>query len=486
LRIQRVTRKLRKAPTINDPMDLAPIAEISAMSVPDRLAHFKEYIVAKKAAAKEMHDSGVSGRKVCQFLSDQFDKLLVMLYDLAVEASPEMTKVALVANGGYGRAQLFPGSDIDLLFLLPKSSGSVSKSLKVAIDVVLYGLWDLNLKVGHAVRSTAENIAEGKTDAITRTTLLDSRLIVGNKKLFNTFRIKFRKEAILNDKANFFKERSADLASRYEKFYKTVFLQEPNLKESPGGLRDWHNLLWLSDSVTDRREIKDLEDAGVVSEVAAIQIQDSVDFLMRLRNELHFHTGKATDLLSLQLQGEVAQAFNYPGDDILLQIEALMKDYYTHARNLRNRVRGAFEMMDIEMEAFKEQQLTSWLWWGKKKVVEEHFDGFTSRDGYLFAQKDDVFQEDPNRLLRLFWSSAKRGLHLSPSLRKLIKINLELMDESFLHSSTNREIIETIMSMRGRVAITLRAMHRVGILGRFLPEFGALDCLVQHEFFHRF
>jgi len=467
-------------------MPLAPLVEISAMSVPDRIAHFKAYIAKEKETAREKHAAGAPGMEVCQLLSTSFDTLLSTLYDLAVEASPEMKKVALVANGGYGREHLCPGSDIDLLFLLPKPTSSISKSLKVAIDVVLYGLWDLNLKVGHAVRNISENIAEGKQDAITRTTLLDSRLIVGNKKLFQTFKTKYRKEVIINDKANFFKERSADLKARYDKFQKTVFLQEPNLKESPGGLRDWHNLLWLADSVTDLRDVADLEEAGVVSEVAAVQIQDSIDFLMRLRNEMHFRTGKGTDLLSLRLQGEVAEAFNYPGDDILLKIEALMKDYYTHARNMRNRVRGAFEMMDVEMDAFREQSLTSWLPWVNRKAVEDEFDGFISREGFIYAQSDSVFTDDPERLLRVFWHCQNYSLTLSPSLRKLIKGNLDLMTEEFCRSEGNRTTIENIMGMRGRVGVTLRAMHRVGVLGIFFPEFGALDCLVQHEFFHRY
>ena len=467
-------------------MQLAPLSEISSMAVPERIVHFKAYIVAEKERAKELHESGAKGLEVCTLLSESFDRLITVFYELAQEASPEMSRVALVANGGYGRAQMFAGSDIDLLFLLPKPSTALSKSLKVAIDVVLYGLWDLNLKVGHAVRSIGENITEGKQDAITRTTLLDSRLVVGDAKLFGAFQKRYRKEAILNDKANFFKERSADLQSRYVKFQSTVFLQEPNIKESPGALRDWHNLLWLGDTVTDHREVEDLTEAGVVSETAAIQIQDSVDFLMRLRHELHFRTGKGVDLLSLRMQGEVAQAFNYPGDDILLQIEALMKDYYTHARNLYNRVRGAFEMMDLEMEAFREQTLTSWLPWVNRKVVEDEFDGFVSRDGLLFAMDEAVFENEPARLLRIFWHCQNYSLSLSPSLRKLVKGSLHLMTDDFCRSEEQRQAIENIMGMRGRVGVTLRAMHRVGVLGRMFPEFGALDCLVQHEFFHRY
>ncbi len=466
---------------------MKPIEEFAALKPADRLAHLREYIASERERVREMHNSGAKGAEVCKEWSDSFDLVIVRLFELAQMECKEMKKVALVANGGYGREQLFPYSDIDLLFLLPKSAGSISKELKEAIDIVLYALWDLNLKLGHAVRSISENIDEGKKDTITRTTLLDSRLIVGNEKLFEKFQTKFRKEAVENDKANFFAERSADMTARYKKFFKTVYLQEPNVKESPGGLRDWHNLLWLSDTATEQRELDVLQDEGVVSETAAEQIQDSVDFLMRLRNEMHFRTGKATDLLSLRLQGEVAEAFDYPGEDILIKIEALMRDYYTHARNLHNRVRGSLEMMDLEMETFKEQTLSSWLpWVNNDKTERQEFDGFYALNGKLFAESDTIFEELKGRLLRAFWHCQNHGVSLSPSLRRLIKDNLHLIDHDFRIYENNIESIEEIMGMRGRVGITLRAMHKCGVLGLFFPEFGALDCLVQHEFFHRY
>ena len=149
-------------------------------------------------------------------------------------------------------------------------------------------------------------------------------------------------------------------------------------------------------------------------------------------------------------------------------------------------MRGAFEMMDIEMDAFREQTLTSWLPWGRKKVEEERFDGFSARGGLLYAQGENIFIDQPDRMLRVFWHCQNRGFNLSPSLRKLIKMNLSLMDEEFCRSEESHHTIEMIMSMRGRVGVTLRSMHRMGVLGIFFPEFGALDCLVQHEFFHRY
>lgn len=468
-------------------MELGTVKEVSQMSPPERLAHFKAYLQAKRAEHYEIHKAGVKGRVVCTMMAESMDALLMLLYDLAREECPEMKKCALVANGGFGRGRLYPGSDLDLLFLTHRSSNSVGKCLKPGVDAILYPLWDLNLKVGHAVRSISENIAEAKKEPMSRTTLLDSRLITGNEKLFKDFQSKYRKDAIDSEKAKFFKERCADLEARYEKFSHTIFLQEPNVKDSPGGLRDWHNLLWLLETAVGDRDLRTLRDKGIITHETTEEVLNSVDFLMRLRNEMHFHTGKATDVLSLRLQGELVQTMNYEGDDILIQIENLMKDYYTNARNLNNRVKGILELLDIEMDAFQEKSLTSWIPWVSSKSGEKsHFDGFYSQDGLLYPVEESVFQEDTSRLLRAFLHCQKFGLTPSASMRKLLKAHLSVIDDSYRRTLCNREVMENIFGMRGSVGIALREMHRVGILGAFFPEFGALDCLVQHEFFHRY
>ena len=464
-----------------------PTTDNQPIPIGNCLTDYKSYLAAERERAKEMHDSGADGSTVMRVLCQGMDRLLQCLYSHAVDKHPEMAKIAIVANGGYGRSGLSPGSDIDILFLTPMSSGSLSKGLKEGIDNLLYPLWDLNLKVGHAVRSTNENIKEAKKEPMSRTTLLDSRLVVGNEPLFLKFKSKFLTEAIHNDKNNFFAERSVDMEARYDRYSRTIYLQEPNVKESPGGLRDWHNLLWISETALQNRDIKVMQEEGVVSETGATQIQDSVNFLERLRNEMHFRTGKPVDILSLRLQGEVAEAFDYEGEDILIKIEKLMKDYYTHARNLNRRVRGIFELHSIEMEYFKDQSKTSWFPWGNNtKDEKKDFDGFYGLNGILYAQKDDIFTEKPVRLVRAFWHCQNHALGLSPTLRRRIKEHLHLVDDDFRKLEKTRNAIESIFGKRGQVGITLRAMHRVGILGLLFPEFGGLDCLVQHEFFHRY
>ena len=463
------------------------ISELERLSSQDLTAYLKSLIREQREIIKQEHRSGTKGRVISQKLSGLMDRVLEILYHVACKRHPELESMAIVANGGYGRNALFQGSDLDLLFLTRESSQRLSNEVKEGLNLILYPLWDLNLKVGHAVRNIAENIREGKADPLSRTTLLDSRYIVGNKPLFEEFKVKYRKDAIDNDKENFFNERSKDMEQRYRRYSSTVFLQEPNVKESPGGLRDWHNLQWLSETAIEGRSINFIQQEGIMNQSMAGQVSDSIDFLVRLRHEMHFITGKATNVLSLGLQGQIAESFSYSGPSILEKIEGLMRDYYKHAKSLHDRVMEVFEYLKIEMSSFQKRSLTTWLPWVKaEREKVKKFDGFFSKDGLLYARGEDVFEKDRTRLLRAFWHCQNYGLLLSPALKMIMTENLHIVDKGFRYSVTNRETLKTIFGMRGRVGPVLREMHRMGLLGALFPEFGALDCLVQHEFFHRF
>lgn len=453
----------------------------------EQLTVYKEFIKSEKERIKLSRRDAESSKEVCKNIAHVFNTIIEKIYQSCLAKFPETSDLALVANGGFGRGLMHPGSDIDLLFLLPKSSDRLTKQQREAVDSMLYPLWDLNVKIGHAVRGVNECIQAGKTDPITRTTLMDSRFIIGNEDLFNTLKKKFRKAAIESDQKVFFEERKRDMDARFKRYSETVFLQEPNVKESPGGLRDFHNILWICDILTGERDLSKLAEQNVISEEGLEQLKDAVDFLRTLRNEMHFITKKTTDVLSLRLQGEVAESLEYPGEDILIKIEKLMREYYTHARNLNTCVNGAFETLQIELEAFKANQFPSWLPFnGKLKKSTQQFDGFYVSDGFLYANDDEIFIKKPSLILKAYRHCQKNRIRLSPSLRRLIKSNRQLIDRTFNYSKVNRDIFEEILETKGLVGRCLRMMHRCGILGAYVPEFGTLDCLVQHEFFHRY
>ena len=456
------------------------------LSPAERIALYKQFLKVEEQRILQHHRSGAGGIEIARDRAALIDTVLSTILEAALRArkAGDNLPLGLVATGGYGRGLLNPRSDIDLLFLLPRASNKLPKALQEIVQDVLYLLWDVGFKVGHACRSIAECIEQSKLDQENKTSLMDARLITGDTELFRRFEAVFAKECIAKGQAAFFQQRRQDMRSRHDKYSRTVFLQEPNVKESCGGMRDYQSMQWVARVKTGSGNLADLVERKILTTGAFKEIEEAYDFLHRVRNELHYHTGKATDQLTLQLQGVVATAFNYPQRNILRSTEAFMRDYYLHTRHIYQHCTSLMEAFEIEDDQRAESGIRSFLTFRKK--AREEFDGFVARDGRLFPAHQDIFREDPHRLMRLFQHCQLRNLKLSPQLRRLIAAHWEDIDRPFRYSKVNRQIFQAILERKGEVARILRLMHRIGFLGRYLPEFGALDCLVQHEFFHRY
>jgi [protein-PII] uridylyltransferase len=463
---------------------LQPAAQ-GQLSPAERIALYKRFLKIEEHRIQMRHRAGAGGLEIARVRARLIDTLLISILDAAMRARQgKVPPIALVATGGYGRGTLNPRSDIDLLFLLPRASTKLPKPLQELVQEILYLLWDVGFKVGHACRSIVECIEQARADQENKTALMDSRLIAGDGELFTTFRERFEKECIRKGQTAFFEIRRLDLRSRHEKYSRTVFLQEPNVKEGCGALRDFHNILWISRAKRGITDLQQLVDQRLITAQTLREIEAAHDFLHRVRNELHYHTGKGTDTLTLQLQGVVATAFGYPERSILRRTEAFMRDYYRHTRFIYQHTTSLMETFQIEEEHTADTSLRSFLTFRKKQ--RETFDGFVARDGRIFPETPEIFKEDPQRLMRVFQHTQVRNLRLSPPIRRLIAAHWEDIDRPFRYLKANRETFIAILERKGDVARTLRQMHRIGFLGRYLPEFGALDCLVQHEFFHRY
>ena len=456
------------------------------LSPAERIALYKRFLKIEEHRIMLHHRSGAGGLEVAVARAALIDTILssILAASLNARKSGELLPIALVATGGYGRGTLNPGSDIDLLFLLPRASTKLPQPLQELVQDILYLLWDVGFKVGHACRSIPECIEQARADQENKTSLMDARLIAGDTTLFTQFQTRFDKECIRKDQAAFFELRRQDIRNRHKKYSYTVFLQEPNVKESCGGLRDYHNILWVARAKLGSTDLAALVESRIITAATRHEIEAAHDFLHRVRNELHYHSGRATDQLTLQLQGIVATAFEYPQRDILRRVEAFMRDYYRHTRHLYQHTTSLMETFQIEQDSRAESGFRSFLTFRKKD--REEFDGFIAREGRLFPSSQEIFKDDPHRLMRLFQHCQLRNLKLSPQIRRLIAAHWEDIDRPFRYSKTNRQIFQGILERKGEVARILRLMHRVGVLGRYLPEFGALDCLVQHEFFHRY
>jgi len=265
-------------------------------------------------------------------------------------------------------------------------------------------------------------------------------------------------------------------------------MQEPNVKNGCGGLRDYQNLLWISFFKERAPSTADLVRKNLLNEAERRQLDRAYDFLLRLRTELHYFNKRATDVIHLNQQVQLANKLSYSQKNLLRRSEAFMRDYYQHARNIYHVTELLSERMSLDMghPDPKPRSFFGFLRKQPKVPVAEQFDGFTSRDGRLYAELPNIFNQEPARMMRLFQHLQQRQLRMSPELAQLVRRRLHLVDRTFQYSKAARETFVAICSRKGEVGHILRAMHEVDFLGRYIPEFGQLTCLVQHEFFHRY
>lgn len=451
----------------------------------DLLKLYKRFFRMINSQIKRRHRAGASGLEVAGWRADLLDMVLRDLFTKSLESMPgggADPPFTLVAVGGYGRGTLNPGSDVDLLFLSPKNTLRLPPDTVELIGDIITMLFDVGLQVGHVVRSIPECIQHANRDNVIKSSMLDLRFVTGDESLAQELEQRFQKSCIKGKEDAYVKVRMDDFNRRHDKYNRTVFLQEPNIKEGCGGLRDYQNVLWLLQVRYGTKDLSYLIDRGLLAAGAVAEMREAHDFLMRTRNEMHYSEG--TDILTLRLQGVVATNLGYLQKTILKRIEAFMRDYYQHTRSLGNHCTSVLQSLDLIREDESAAGILGVL--ARRRQRREEFDGFFSRSGLLFPERGEIFGEDPLRMMRAFRHLQQRGLTLSPNLRKLCRASLGLIDDDFRANKAVLGVFEDIISDKGDVGRILRQMHRVGILGRYLPEFGALELLVQHEFFHRY
>jgi [protein-PII] uridylyltransferase len=457
----------------------------------DLLRLSKQFLRLKEARIRMRHNSGFSGSEICRMRSDMIDRLIRTLWQQSLLSLPDPLKnslqLALCAHGGYGRRVMSPGSDIDLTFLLPGNSSHVSTEVAELIRLFLILLYDLKFKVGHGVRSVGDCMRLANESMETKTALMELRFLAGDKKPFGEFHGRFDKECMKGQEAIFLRLRQQDLNVRHAKFGNTPFVQEPHVKNGCGGLRDYQNLIWISYVKFGTLKPQDLVSKSLVSKAGWKEVANAYDFILRTRNAMHYAERRCEDQLTLRLQGVVATQLGYKQKRILHRIEAFMRDYYTATRDILQRsseIMDGFHLQDLDAAAKKRRPLA---FLARNRVAKvSKFDGFTARSERIFADQPDIFKEDPLRLIRLFAHTQQRHLRLSPQLFQIVQQSFRYVNAAFRYHKTVRDTFLSILSRKGDVSRTLRQMHRVGFLGRLIPEFGALTCLVQHEFFHQY
>ena len=434
----------------------------------------RAYLAHHQQLIRERHQRGESGRLIVGSLTSLIDTLIRNLYRAASTDLPSGGNICtLFAIGGYGRGELNPRSDIDLMFYSSGKEKSIAEQLS---ERILYLLWDIGLEVGYSVRTARDCLEMAERDITARTALLDSRYLVGDEQHSQEYDRLVIGVVLGKNSQAFIREKLEENSRRLQKYGSSVYLLEPNIKEGEGGLRDLHTALWLAMVKYKARSLRELIIKGVLSEREGSDFEVALDHLWRIRNELHYLSGRKNDQIHFDQQEKIARFLGYQDNKRGLAVEQFMQDYYSHATRV--------EHMASSLVAKVTQQDTSTfriLGYLTRRTVEE---GFFILRGELHTTRDNLFEEEPALMMRAFLLAQHHNVQMSLAVKKSIRDNLHRINDRVRRSRTMSEGFLEILRGRRRVAETLRDMHHLQFLNHFIPEFGRIYCKVQHDAYH--
>ncbi len=460
-------------------------AEASAARAPERrrlrLEFFRQALAEGYDSLKVRHAEGASGQESVRTHARLMDDVILSLTRLiaadAVADGLAATPQVVMALGGYGRGELHPLSDVDLMVIY---DGKMSPYVQRMMQELLYSLWDLGLHVGHSLRSLDDCVAMARTDFPSRTSMQEARFLAGDRRLFARFQRVLREEVFRRDFGQFLETTLMERDARYRKHGASPYIGEPNVKESAGGLRDMHTAMWLGEAKFGARTLRELADKGLITPREQAAADAALTFLWRVRNELHFFSGHKNDVLTRDLQPRIAKNLGYENDATSLGVERFMRDYYLHARVIHR--------LSKRLIARCQETLSRRGSAERRRRQQALADGLVFFDGRLHLADRDPSQlrVDSARLMKVFWHLHRLGCELSLDLERAVEDSLHLVDDAFRQSGAVCELFLDICRNWGRVCQTFSEMHELGLLGRYLPEFGALTCLVQYDVYHKF
>jgi len=443
---------------------------------------FKPFIVEERGRIEAAHRRGGSGLEVVGLHTELVDALICQLFQLAdasvaASARERTAGCAVVALGGYGRRELNPGSDVDVMFLYRRQ---MDEYVSAVLHHVLYVLWDLGFSVGHSCRSLADAQRMMDTDLTARTAMLEARLLAGYPAVFDDLRERVWRGLQGRRVQQYIAEKLDEQERRHRKFGGSVYLQEPNVKEGPGGLRDFHVALWIARARHRLATLADLSNLGLLTPVEIGQCVQALDFLLRVRSELHYLQGGKHDVLNLAIQVPVAANLGFC-DDSKHGVERFMRQYYLRAGGLHQLSTRIIERCAERPGSHVEAMM-------KRLRARDIGDDFVelNRQIHILPAQRECFRADPVRLLKIFWYRQEMGYDLSGEAKEAIRSHLDLIDDDFRRSNRALGFFLAILRAPGGVAETLRQMHQLGVLTAYIPEFARIACLVQFDYYHRY
>jgi len=436
-------------------------------TLPSDNTPLKLRLQANRDYIAEMFSVGASGQEMAQALADRTDVLLCKLWR---QLAPDLLdQVDLIAVGGFGRGELAPHSDLDLWFLLPASAG---KAEQEQIQPFLYALWDLNLKVGYAIRSVRDCGRAMSEDWSTATAAMESRLLFGHGELFSALQENIHKFFQHRRKA-FVAAKLEEMAGRHNRTGKTAFLMEPDIKEGGGSLRDIQTVFWLAKAWYGTAGGGSLVTSGTVSVRERYHLLAAEDYLWRCRIGLHLNQQRASDRLSFEQQAYLAEAMGYGGGE-RPAVERFMKDYFRHAGRVV-RLSGMITMHFKELQHKHHFVRRNAIGHGLVEVGEQ-----------IGIAHPSVFREQPLRLLQVFHIAQEGHRQLTSSTLRRIRADVLLVDEDLRKRPEAYQCFMEILQQRRNVAWALKEMNDTGVLGRLIPEFRRVVGLGQFNRYHAY
>ncbi len=438
----------------------------------------REFLTQTKERLYAEHQRGAGGAAVVETYTAAMDHLLRRLYlDSAAMYAERFNRLeqrcAIVAQGGYGRGELNPWSDIDLLFLCERSQGAYLENLA---ERMLYTLFDTRLQIGNAMRTTRECVKLAATDLKVKTSLLDTRFLCGDEDLFRDFARAMEEEVLKRDVNQFYADKLEESRERHARLGDSVYLLEPEIKEGEGGLRDLHTALWLAKVKFKTNKLDELVLKGVITDRERGDVEAARDFLWRVRNGLHFLTKQHQDQLRFEYQDHLAEELGFRDENGARAVEQFMRFYYLSAATV-NRFAGEI----IERCTPPASPVKSFFGNLRRRQIRP---GVTISSGVLTVANEEILRDDPTNFLRLFIDAREHGAALSPGTKRMLRERLEWIDDDVRCSPAMSKVFLELLGSHKGVYATLLEMHQVGVLGAYLPEFGNLLCMVVRDLSH--
>ncbi len=385
-------------------------------------------------------------------------------------------RIAVNAVGGYGRGEMAPASDVDLLFLTPYKITPWAESV---IESTLYILWDLKLKVGHASRTLKDCLRLAGQDFTIRTSLLEKRFIFGDAMLAETLRSKLQSDLFEGTAREFIEAKLEERDARHIK-QGVRYMVEPNIKEGKGGLRDLQSLFWIAKYLYQVDDAADLVALGMLTEEEFDRFLQAETFLWATRCHLHLETGRATEQLTFDLQVEVAERMGYTDKAGRRGVEIFMQEYFRHATAVGDLTR--IFLTKLEAAHVKSGPILQRFFKRKRRIKP----GYVEVHGRLGIENEAVFLKDRLNLLRLYEEALRTGLLIHPDAMRLVTANLDLIDDDFRNDPGVQKLFLDLLLKHGNPERALRRMNELGVLSALIPEFETIRAMMQFNMYHSY